>query len=52
MGVRVQPEEFRAKPLRVHTLLADAPLHDVTAFHLRGGGQGRRIADFRELFFQ
>ena len=50
MGVRVQPEEFRAKPLRVHTLLADAPLHDVTAFHLRGGGQGRRIADFRELF--
>ncbi|NIM49386.1 MAG: DUF2867 domain-containing protein [Gemmatimonadales bacterium] len=43
--MRVSPAEFQATDLRVHALLADVPLHDVWAFHLRGGGEGRTLRD-------
>lgn len=33
----VDPGQFRALDLRVHSVLADVPLHDVWAFDLRGG---------------
>lgn len=36
-------ETFRQKPLRVHTLLKDVPLHDVWVIHLSGGGAGRTL---------
>jgi len=41
--------EFRQKPLRVHTFLADVPLHDLWVIHLPGGGEGRTLADFQQL---
>lgn len=41
----LQLAEFSAQPLRVHTLLADVPLHDVWEVRLRGGGAHRTIAD-------
>ena len=47
--MRIRPEEFRKKPLRVHTLLTDVPLHDVWAFRLSGGGEGRALRDFQAL---
>jgi len=47
MMLRVDPREFRARPLRVHALLHDVPLEDVWAIRLRGGGDGRTIADVR-----
>lgn len=43
--VRATPAEFRALDLRVHALLANAPLHDVWVFHLADGGTGRTLAD-------
>ena len=49
MRLRLPAEEFRRKPFRVHTLLAEVPLHDVTVIRLSGGGQGRKLADFQEL---
>jgi hypothetical protein len=38
-------EEFLALDLRCHTLLGDAPLHDVWAIDLAGGGPDRTMAD-------
>ncbi|HEY6002853.1 MAG TPA: DUF2867 domain-containing protein [Anaeromyxobacter sp.] len=48
--MRIDPAEFRARPLRVHTLLHDVPLEDVWAIRLRGGGPGRTIADLGPMF--
>lgn len=47
--MRITNEEFRQKPLRVHTFLADAQLHDLWVIHLPGGGEGRTLADFQKL---
>jgi hypothetical protein len=38
---QISPTEFYALPLRVHTFLADVPLHDVWAELVRG-----RLSDF------
>jgi len=38
-------DEFRALDLRCHTLLRDAPLHDVWVIDLAGGGSGRTMRD-------
>src|SRR5688500_13669483 len=38
-------QEFLALDLRCHKLLGDAPLHDVWAIDLAGGGSGRTMAD-------
>lgn len=48
--MRVDPGEFRARPLRVHALLHDVPLEDVWAIRLIGGGAGRTIEDVRTVF--
>jgi hypothetical protein len=48
--MRIEPNEFRARTLRVHDLLEDVPLQDVWAIPLRGGGAGRTIHDLRPLF--
>ncbi|HVQ35740.1 MAG TPA: DUF2867 domain-containing protein [Candidatus Bathyarchaeia archaeon] len=45
--MRVAPEELRRLDLRVHTLLADVPLHDVWAVDL-GGPPGRTILDLKK----
>jgi membrane protein implicated in regulation of membrane protease activity len=47
----VDPTEFQSKALRVHTLLADVPLHDVWMVRLRGG-EDRTMQDVRTLFMQ
>jgi hypothetical protein len=47
--VRVTPEEYLRIDLRAHSLLADAPLHDVWAVDLSGGGPGRTIVDLRAV---
>ena len=47
--MRVGPEEYAGLPLRAHALLADAPLHDVWAVDLPGGGPGRTVRDVRAL---
>src|SRR5262245_3366495 len=43
--MRIDPAEFRARPLRVHALLHDVPLEDAWAVPLSGGGAGRTIQD-------
>ena len=48
--MRISAEEFRTKDLRVHSFLADVPLHDVTVLRLHGGGAGRTVLDFQALF--
>jgi hypothetical protein len=48
--MRIDFAEFRARPLRVHTLLHDVPLEDIWAIRLRGGGAGRTIEDVRAVF--
>jgi hypothetical protein len=48
--MRIDSGEFRARPLRVHALLDDAPLEDVWAIRLLGGGAGRTIQDVRTVF--
>jgi hypothetical protein len=48
--MRVDPGDFRARPLRVHALLHDVPLEDVWAIRLPGGGAGRTIEDVRTVF--
>src|SRR4029453_7932874 len=48
--MRIDPDEFRARPLRVHALLHDVPLEDVWGIRLPGGGDGRRIKDVRAAF--
>ena len=47
--MRLDPDEFRARPLRVHALLHDIPLEDAWAFALAGGGAGRTIHDVRTV---
>ncbi|PYM60158.1 MAG: hypothetical protein DMD77_02050 [Candidatus Rokuibacteriota bacterium] len=46
---RIDPEEFRARPLRVHALLHDVPLEDAWAIPLAGGGAGRTVQDLRAV---
>ena len=48
--MRIKREEFQQKALRVHSFLTDVPPHDVWAFHLHGGGDGRTLRDFRALW--
>ena len=43
------PAEYRGLDLRVHQLLHDVPLYDVSVVDLPGGGAGRGIADVRAL---
>jgi hypothetical protein len=50
LKMRIDPGEFRARPLRAHALLHDVPLEDVWAIRLRGGGAGRTIQDVRTVF--
>ena len=50
MTMRIDPGEFRARPLRVHALLHDVPLEDVWAIRLPGGGAGRTIQDVGAVF--
>ena len=47
--MRVPPDEFRTLPLEAHAILADVPLHDVSAVVLPGGGPGRTVPDVRAL---
>ena len=47
--MRIDPGEFRARPLRVHALLHDVPLEDAWAVPLLGGGAGRTILDLRAV---
>jgi len=49
MTMRIDPEEFRARPLRVHALLHDVPLEDAWAIPLSGGGAGRTVRDLRAV---
>lgn len=42
------PAPYLALDLRVHTLLADIPLHDVWVADLPGGGTGRTLVDVHE----
>ena len=46
---RVPLDEYLSLELRVHELLRDVPIHDVTAVDLPGGGAGRHLADLRAL---
>ncbi len=41
----IAPAPYVSLDLRVHTLLADIPLHDVWRAELRGGGAGRTLVD-------
>jgi hypothetical protein len=43
---QISPAEFYALPLRVHTLLADIPLHDVWAVDLPAHGDGVTLSEF------
>ena len=49
MTMRLDPDEFRARPLRVHALLHDIPLEDAWAVPLSGGGAGRAVQDVRAV---
>jgi len=46
-SMRLDPSEFRARPLRAHALLHDVPLEDAWAVPLSGGGARRTIEDVR-----
>ena len=50
--MRIDPSEFRACPLRVHSLLHDVPLEDVWALRLRGGGAGRTVQELRAVMLE
>jgi Protein of unknown function (DUF2867) len=43
---QISPAEFYALPLRVHTFLADIPLHDVWAVDLPAHSDGVTLSDF------
>ena len=43
---QISPAEFYALPLRVHTLLADIPLHDVWAVDLPKQSDGVTLSEF------
>src|SRR4026207_1120056 len=47
--MRLDPHEFRARPLRAHAPLPDTPLEDAWAVPLSGGGAGRTVQDVREV---
>ena len=47
--MRVSPTEYLSLRLRVHELLHDIPLYDVSVVDLPGGGAGRSVADIRVL---
>lgn len=47
--MRVPPGEYQRLRLRVHELLHDVPLYDVSIVDLPGGGAGRTVADIRAL---
>ncbi len=47
--MRIDPAEFRARPLRVHALLHDVPLEDAWSIPLPGGGAGRTVQDLRSV---
>jgi Protein of unknown function (DUF2867) len=49
--MRVKAADFQKLNLRCHALLSDAPLHDVWAIPLNGGGPGRSIQDARAILF-
>src|SRR5215469_9452550 len=49
MTRRIDPGEFRARPLRVHALLHNVPLEDAWPIPLSGGGAGRTIQDVRAV---
>jgi len=49
--MRVKAADFQTLNLRCHALLSDAPLHDVWAIPLNGGGPGRSIQDALAIFF-
>src|SRR5262245_40003521 len=49
LTMRIGPDEFRARPLRVHALLHDVPLEDAWAIPLSGGGTGRTVRDLRAV---
>jgi len=43
---QISPAEFYALPLRVHTFLADVPLHDVWAVDLPARRDGVTVSEF------
>jgi hypothetical protein len=43
---QISPAEFHSQPLRVHTFLADIPLHDVWAVDLPGYGNDVTLCEF------
>ena len=47
--MRIEPGEFRARPLLVHALLHDVPLEDAWAVPLSGGGAGRTVQELRAV---
>jgi hypothetical protein len=47
--MRIDPAEFRARPLRTHAVLHDVPLEDAWAVPLAGGGAGRTVQDVRAV---
>jgi len=47
--MRLDADEFRARPLRVHALLHDITLEDAWAVPLSGGGVGRTVQDVRAV---
>ena len=49
---RISAEEYGALPLRVHTLLADVPLHDVWAVDLPRVREGVTLDQFHRLLSQ
>ena len=49
VAMRVPPAEYLGLKLRVHELLRDVPLYDVSVVDLPGGGAGRTVADIRTL---
>src|SRR5262249_49601903 len=52
MTMRIDPGEFRARPLRVHALLHDVPLEDAWAVPLSGGGAGRTVQELRAVMLE
>ena len=47
--VRIAPDEYLRLDLRVHELLREIPLYDVSAVDLPGGGAGRTVVELRAL---
>jgi hypothetical protein len=47
--MRAPAHEYLAEPLRVHELLHDTPLYDVSVVGLPGGGEGRTVTDVHTL---